>query len=154
MAIRDLVSEISQAMPGVPVRQYHTAFTAPVPTRGFCDCRGDQRRRRRGGAAACFRATGLRRRAPPAGFGARLAVGEEAPGCLGERCSLAPYRRTSCAATPARHVERIEEEARAEIVAAIAQALADVRVCVADWRSMLNRVSEVIAGLKTDPPPL
>src|SRR5215471_12274376 len=53
------------------------------------------------------------------------------------------------------HVERIEEEARrAEIVTAIAQALADVRVCVADWRAMLNRVSAVIAGLKTDPPPL
>jgi glutamate dehydrogenase len=53
------------------------------------------------------------------------------------------------------HVERIEDEVRrTEIVAAITQTLADVRVCVADWRAMLDRVGDVVAGLKTDPPPL
>ena len=35
-----------------------------------------------------------------------------------------------------------------------AQVLADVRVCVQDWRPMLARVGEVIAELKTNPPPL
>src|SRR5207244_3632464 len=39
------------------------------------------------------------------------------------------------------HIERIEDEARrGEIVQAIAQALADVRVTVHDWRPMLERV--------------
>ncbi|HEY7302333.1 MAG TPA: NAD-glutamate dehydrogenase [Xanthobacteraceae bacterium] len=53
------------------------------------------------------------------------------------------------------HVERIEDQARSDgIVAAIAQTLAEVRLCVADWRAMLHRVADVVAGLKTDPPPL
>jgi glutamate dehydrogenase len=53
------------------------------------------------------------------------------------------------------HIERIEEEARrAEIVEAIERVLADVRVCVHDWRAMIARVGDVIAGLKADPPPL
>jgi len=53
------------------------------------------------------------------------------------------------------HIERIEEEARrAEIVEAIERVLADVRVCVHDWRAMMARVADVIAGLKADPPPL
>src|SRR5512132_4162519 len=53
------------------------------------------------------------------------------------------------------HIERIDEEARrAEIVEAIEQVLADVRLCVRDWRAMTARVAEVIAELKTDPPPL
>ena len=53
------------------------------------------------------------------------------------------------------HIERIDEEARrAEIVEAIEQVLADVRVCVRDWRAMTARVAEVIAELKADPPPL
>jgi glutamate dehydrogenase len=53
------------------------------------------------------------------------------------------------------HVERIDEEAqRAEIVAAIERVLADVRVCVHDWRAMTARVADVIAGLKSNPPPL
>ncbi|HET7022058.1 MAG TPA: NAD-glutamate dehydrogenase, partial [Xanthobacteraceae bacterium] len=53
------------------------------------------------------------------------------------------------------HIERIEEEARrAEIVEAIERVLADVRVCVHDWRAMMARVADVIAGLKANPPPL
>jgi len=53
------------------------------------------------------------------------------------------------------HIERIDEEARrAEIVEAIEQVLADVRVCVRDWRAMTVRMAEVIAELKADPPPL
>ena len=53
------------------------------------------------------------------------------------------------------HIERIDEEARrAEIVEAVEQVLADVRVCVRDWRAMTVRMAEVIAELKADPPPL
>jgi glutamate dehydrogenase len=53
------------------------------------------------------------------------------------------------------HVERIEDAARqAEIVAAIEAVLADVRVCVADWRPMMARAGEVIAEIKNNPPPL
>jgi len=53
------------------------------------------------------------------------------------------------------HIERIEEEARrAEIVEAIERVLADVRVCVHDWRAMMARVADVIAELKANPPPL
>jgi glutamate dehydrogenase len=53
------------------------------------------------------------------------------------------------------HIERIDEEARrAEIVEAMEQVLADVRVCVRDWRAMIERVAEVIAELKANPPPL
>ncbi|MEA2989181.1 MAG: glutamate dehydrogenase, partial [Alphaproteobacteria bacterium] len=53
------------------------------------------------------------------------------------------------------HVERIEDAARrGEIVQAVAQALADVGVSVHDWRPMLARVQEVIAGLTSHPPPL
>src|SRR5262249_41668097 len=44
------------------------------------------------------------------------------------------------------HVERIDEQARrAEIVEAIERVLADIRVCVADWRAMVARVSDVVA---------
>jgi glutamate dehydrogenase len=53
------------------------------------------------------------------------------------------------------HVERIEDAIRrTEIVQALERVLADVRVCVQDWRPMLARVSEVIADLKANPPPL
>jgi glutamate dehydrogenase len=53
------------------------------------------------------------------------------------------------------HVERIDEEARrAEIVEAIERVLADIRLCVQDWRAMLARVAEVIAELKSNPPPV
>src|SRR5215831_7578144 len=53
------------------------------------------------------------------------------------------------------HIERIEEEARrAEIVEAIERVLADVRLCVQDWRAMTARVADLIAELKANPPPL
>jgi glutamate dehydrogenase len=53
------------------------------------------------------------------------------------------------------HVERIEDEARqAQIMEGINAVLADVRVCVQDWRPMMSRVGEVIAGIKNNPPPL
>ena len=53
------------------------------------------------------------------------------------------------------HIERIEDPARrADIVAALASVLADVRVCVADWRAMVARVAEIAAHLKFSPPPL
>ena len=53
------------------------------------------------------------------------------------------------------HVERIEDEARqAQILEEIGAVLADVRVCVQDWRPMMSRVGEVIADIKNNPPPL
>src|SRR5947209_4670569 len=53
------------------------------------------------------------------------------------------------------HVERIEDKARqAQIMEAIGAVLADVRVCVQDWRPMMSRVGEVIAEIKNNPPPL
>ena len=53
------------------------------------------------------------------------------------------------------HVHRIEDaQKRAEIVKSIEQVLADVRLCVQDWRPMLARVSAVIADLKENPPPI
>ena len=53
------------------------------------------------------------------------------------------------------HVERIEDTARqSEIVEAIRAMLADVRLCVQDWRPMMSRVGEVIAEIKNNPPPL
>ncbi len=53
------------------------------------------------------------------------------------------------------HVEPIDEEARrAEIVESIEHVLAEVRLCVADWRTMVARVKETIAELEANPPPL
>ena len=41
------------------------------------------------------------------------------------------------------HLEPIDDAARrADIVAAIEQVLADIRLCVADWRAMMERVEE------------
>jgi glutamate dehydrogenase len=52
------------------------------------------------------------------------------------------------------HVDRIEDEARrTEIVLALEQVLADIRVCVDDWRPMTERVQEAMVELKTNPPP-
>src|SRR5215217_963709 len=42
---------------------------------------------------------------------------------------------------------------RAEIVSSLENALADVRVCVADWPAMLARVGGAIDTLQTSPPP-
>jgi glutamate dehydrogenase len=48
------------------------------------------------------------------------------------------------------HTERIEDDARrAELVQAIEQVLADVRVCVHDWRPMMDRIQETVVALKT-----
>jgi glutamate dehydrogenase len=53
------------------------------------------------------------------------------------------------------HVEGVEgAQRRAEIVAALEEILADVRVAVQDWQPMLARVRELIADLRTNPPPL
>ena len=53
------------------------------------------------------------------------------------------------------HVERIEDAIRrTEIVQALERVLAEVRMCVQDWRAMLARVGEVIADLKSNPPPM
>ncbi|HZS62978.1 MAG TPA: NAD-glutamate dehydrogenase [Xanthobacteraceae bacterium] len=47
-----------------------------------------------------------------------------------------------------------DDSRRAEIVQAIEQVLAQVRVCVQDWRAMLGRLADVIAELKANPPPI
>jgi glutamate dehydrogenase len=47
-----------------------------------------------------------------------------------------------------------DDKQRAEIVGALNDVLAEVRVCVADWRQVLARASEVAAELKANPPPL
>src|SRR4029077_18616209 len=53
------------------------------------------------------------------------------------------------------HVERIEDSIRrTEVVQALESVLAEVRMCVQDWRTMLARVGEVIADLKANPPPM
>jgi glutamate dehydrogenase len=53
------------------------------------------------------------------------------------------------------HVAGLEDAAQqAEIVRALEEVLADVRVSVQDWRAMLARASEVAAELKANPPPL
>ena len=53
------------------------------------------------------------------------------------------------------HLEPIDDEARrADIVAAIERVLADIRLCVADWRPMMKRVEDVIVELETHPPPV
>jgi glutamate dehydrogenase len=53
------------------------------------------------------------------------------------------------------HVGRIDDDAqRSAIMAALEQALADIRLCVQDWRPMLDRLGDIIAELKKSPPPL
>ena len=53
------------------------------------------------------------------------------------------------------HVAGLDDEAqRADIVRALEDVLADVRVAVQDWRAMLARASEVATELKANPPPL
>ena len=53
------------------------------------------------------------------------------------------------------HIDGVEDAARrAETVRVLEDILAEVRVCVDDWRPMLARVGEVIAELRTNPPPL
>ena len=53
------------------------------------------------------------------------------------------------------HVARIDDDAkRREIVAALELVLADIRICVQDWRPMMSHLAEIIAGIKASPPPL
>jgi glutamate dehydrogenase len=53
------------------------------------------------------------------------------------------------------HIAGMEDATgRADLVHALEAVLADVRVCVQDWRPMLTRASEVAAELKASPPPL
>jgi glutamate dehydrogenase len=53
------------------------------------------------------------------------------------------------------HIAGIDDAAqRADVARALAEVLADVRVCVQDWRPMLARASEVAAELRANPPPL
>jgi glutamate dehydrogenase len=53
------------------------------------------------------------------------------------------------------HVARIDDEAeRSAIITALEQVLADVRVCVQDWRPMLSHLGEIIAEIRQNPPPL
>ncbi len=52
------------------------------------------------------------------------------------------------------HLDYLDESRRAEMRAGLEQVLADVRAAVADWRTMTDRVLEVIAGIKATPPPL
>jgi glutamate dehydrogenase len=53
------------------------------------------------------------------------------------------------------HIDGVADAAqRAECVRALEEILADVRVSVQDWQSMLARVREVMAELRANPPPL
>jgi glutamate dehydrogenase len=53
------------------------------------------------------------------------------------------------------HLDRIDDDnRRQEIVAALEQVLADVRLVVPDWAPMLARVREMITDLDVNPPPL
>ena len=47
------------------------------------------------------------------------------------------------------HVDRIEDaQQRDEIASAIEQVMADIRLCVADWRPMVGRVTSLTTSLK------
>jgi glutamate dehydrogenase len=53
------------------------------------------------------------------------------------------------------HLGRIDDEAqRNAIVTALEQVLADIRLCVQDWRPMMGHVGEIIASVNNNPPPL
>jgi glutamate dehydrogenase len=53
------------------------------------------------------------------------------------------------------HIDGLDDDAaRADVLRALEGILAEVRVCVQDWRPMLARVSEIIADLRANPPPL
>ena len=62
-------------------------------------------------------------------------------------------RCAKASSTSISHASRMQAR-RAALLEAIAKVLADVRVCVRDWRPMLAKVSEVIADIKNNPPPL
>ncbi|MDP2411616.1 MAG: NAD-glutamate dehydrogenase [Pseudolabrys sp.] len=53
------------------------------------------------------------------------------------------------------HIAPIDDEAtRVAIVRSLETVLGEVRIAVADWRPMLERVGAVVAELQTNPPPL
>jgi len=52
------------------------------------------------------------------------------------------------------HVEPIGEAARSALVTALKGVLAEVRLAVQDWKPMRGRVEAIVAGLKSNPPPL
>jgi glutamate dehydrogenase len=53
------------------------------------------------------------------------------------------------------HIDGLADAAaRAEVVAALEEILAEVRICVQDWQPMLARARETIADLRKNPPPL
>jgi glutamate dehydrogenase len=53
------------------------------------------------------------------------------------------------------HIEGVLDQARqAEVIRALEEVLADVRVSVQDWGATLTRVREIIADLRSNPPPL
>ena len=52
------------------------------------------------------------------------------------------------------HVDRLSESAAAALTDTIEHTLAEVRVCVSDWRPMLAKVKETIAEFKANPPAL
>jgi len=53
------------------------------------------------------------------------------------------------------HIEGLDDAAeRAEILRALETILAEVRLAVQDWQPMLARVRDIIADLRTNPPPL
>src|ERR1700683_3753496 len=47
-----------------------------------------------------------------------------------------------------------DEAARADVVRALEGILAEVRICVQDWRPMLARASDIISDLRSNPQPL
>jgi glutamate dehydrogenase len=53
------------------------------------------------------------------------------------------------------HIDRIQDVATQNtLIVGLEQVLADVSVAVQDWRPMLNRVADVIADMKVNPPPV
>src|SRR6202050_4570554 len=53
------------------------------------------------------------------------------------------------------HIDGLDDDAaRADVLRALEGILAEVRVCVQDWRPLLRRASDIIADLRATPPPL
>ncbi|HZR89631.1 MAG TPA: NAD-glutamate dehydrogenase domain-containing protein, partial [Bradyrhizobium sp.] len=52
------------------------------------------------------------------------------------------------------HIGQVDDVKRDAIIKGVANVLEQIRVAVSDWRGMVTRVGEVIAELKTNPPPL
>ena len=53
------------------------------------------------------------------------------------------------------HIDGLDDDAaRADVLRTLEGILAEVRVCVQDWRPMLARASDIIADLRANPPPL